>query len=191
MQVSVIVSTFNSPEWLEKVFWGYIYQTHQKFDIIVADDGSDDRTRDLVARYNADTDLSIEHVWQRDLGFRKCRILNKAILAARNEYIVITDGDCIPRADFLAQHCSAAQKDHYLSGSYFKLPLSTSQQISRDDVASGRCFDLLQHGAQISCALTALMNAWDGVGKTGNSAYGCAILESNPAMSDTVLSVFI
>lgn len=142
MRVSVIFSTYNSPQWLEKVLWGYEFQSHSDFEIIVADDGSDDRTRALLSRIQSESDLQITHVWQEDQGFRKCRILNKAIVAARNDYIVFSDGDCIPRSDFLAEHIKSAEQGYYLSGSYFKLPISTSELISQQDVATGQCFDL-------------------------------------------------
>lgn len=149
MNVSVVLSTYNSPVWLEKVLWGYHHQSCKDFEIVIADDGSDDRTRQLITRMRDETDLSLVHVWQEDEGFRKCRILNKALLKTRYDYILFSDGDCIPRADFVATHVREARPGHFLSGSYFKLPLVTSQAISRDDIASGRCFDvkwLRDHG---------------------------------------------
>ena len=82
MKLSVIISTYNSPEWLEKVLWGYSVQTHREFEIIMADDGSTDETRQLIDRMRTETGLDIRHVWQEDNGFQKCRILNKAVLEA-------------------------------------------------------------------------------------------------------------
>lgn len=149
MNLSVILTTYNSPAWLEKVLWGFSCQTQPPLEVIVADDGSREDTAELVRRMRGETGLDIRHVWQRDDGFRKCRILNKAILHARGDYIVFTDGDCIPRSDFLAVHKSRAERGYYLSGSYFKLPMETSETITPDDILSGRCFDyawLRQHG---------------------------------------------
>lgn len=141
MKLSVIMTTYNSPTWLEKVLWGYSCQTEQPLEVIVADDGSTSETAELVARMREETGLDIRHVWQKDDGFRKCRILNKAILHARGDYVVFTDGDCIPRADFLAVHKRRAEPGYFLSGSYFKLPMSTSEAITKDDILTGRCFD--------------------------------------------------
>ena len=142
MEVSVIFTTYNSTAWLEKVLWGYQFQQHQAFEIIVADDGSTEETATLIEQWRAETGLQIKHVWHEDKGFRKCRILNKAIVQAKHSYVVFTDGDCIPRSDFLSEHVASAAPGYYLSGSYFKLPMSTSEAITRDDVATGRCFDL-------------------------------------------------
>jgi glycosyltransferase involved in cell wall biosynthesis len=149
MRVSVIVSTYNSPAWLEKVVVGYMCQSVLDFEMIIADDGSGEETARLISDMQTRAPFPIRHVWQRDDGFRKCRILNKAILHATTPYIIFSDGDCIPRADFVATHVNRAEPGYYLSGSYFKLPMSTSHAINHDDIQSGRCFDkrwLYTHG---------------------------------------------
>lgn len=142
MKLSVIVSTYNSPDWLEKVLWGYSVQQHTDFELVIADDGSTDTTAERIERLRSETGMRIQHVWQEDDGFRKSRILNKAVLASEAEYLVFTDGDCIPRIDFLAEHLRHAAPGYYLSGSYCKLPMATSQAIGKDDILSGRCFDI-------------------------------------------------
>lgn len=142
MQISVVLSTYNSPRWLEKVLWGYSCQQFRDFEIVIADDGSGPETAALIERMRSETGLALRHVWQEDDGFRKCRILNQAILEARCDYLVFSDGDCIPRADFLAVHAQRAEPGYYLSGSYFKLPMATSEAIAREDIQSGDCFRL-------------------------------------------------
>ena len=142
MKLSVIFTTYNSPEWLEKVLWGYSVQTFKDFEIIIADDGSTAETRRLIELFQDQTPLDIKHIWHEDKGFRKCRILNQAIVAAQNDYLVFSDGDCIPRNDFLQVHHDQAEPGRYLSGGYHKLPMSTSKTITKEDITSGRCFDL-------------------------------------------------
>ncbi len=141
MKTSVIFTTYNSPAWLEKVLWGFFEQTAENFEIVVADDGSRDDTRELIERMKGETAIPIKHVWQEDDGFQKCRILNKAILASEGEYIIFTDGDCIPRKDFIAQHLRLSEPNTYLSGGYFKLPMDISKAISREDIVSQNAFD--------------------------------------------------
>jgi glycosyltransferase involved in cell wall biosynthesis len=159
MRVSVILSTYNSPDWLEKVLWGYAVQTHRAFELVIADDGSTEATRRRIAEFHAQAGLELVHVWHEDRGFRKCTILNRAIAAASADYLVFSDGDCIPRCDFLAQHASLAERGCYLSGGYFKLPLDLSQAITRDDIISGRATDprwLRAHGVRWSRKLGKL-----------------------------------
>ncbi len=140
MKTSVIFTTYNSPAWLEKVLWGFFAQTHRDFDIVIADDGSRDETRQLIERMSASSPVPIRHVWQPDDGFQKSRILNKAIAASTGDYLIFTDGDCIPREDFVAEHLRHAEDGCYLSGGYFKLPLDISKAITQEDVTSRRAF---------------------------------------------------
>ena len=139
--VSVIFTTYNSPLWLEKVLWGFFVQTTQDFEIIIADDGSTEETTHLIKRMQAESPVPIVHVWHEDDGFQKCQIMNKAILRAGGEYLIFTDGDCIPRKDFVEQHIRHSGRRHYLSGGYFKLPMNISQAITHDDVIAQRPFD--------------------------------------------------
>ena len=154
MKLSLLFTTYNSPRWLQNVLWSVLEQEYPEFEGIIADDGSTPETAELIEAnrplFQA-AGIPLTHVWQRDDGFRKCRILNKALLHAQNEYIVFTDGDCVLRKDFLKVHADAAEPGHYLSGTYFKLPMRTSEAITRDDIVSQRCFDrnwLVEHGLE-------------------------------------------
>ena len=138
--LSVIFTTYNATAWLEKVLWGFACQSHGEFEVIIADDGSKPETGTLISRLKGETGLDITHVWHEDDGFRKCRILNKAILQAAHEYIVFTDGDCIPHRDFLKTHAAIATPGRFASGSYFRLSLPASEAIERSHVESGECF---------------------------------------------------
>jgi len=140
--LSVIFSTYNSILWLEKVLWGFECQTDNDFEIIIADDGSDEKTRDFIEKYIRNTTLRIKHIWHEDKGFQKCIILNKAIKESIGEYIVFTDGDCIPRRDFVDTHRKNARTGYFLSGGYFKLPMICSEAITRNDIMSGDAFDI-------------------------------------------------
>ena len=61
--------------------------------------------------------MPIHHIWQEDLGFRKSKILNKAIAIASSEYIIQIDGDCIMHKNFIEDHIKSSQKGVYLYGS--------------------------------------------------------------------------
>lgn len=140
--ISVIISTYNSEAWLENVLWGYHYQSFKDFELIVADDGSKDTTKKLLEKFQKITHYNIIHVWHDDRGFQKSQILNKAITACTAPYIVMSDGDCIPRADFLAVHHQHKEQGYFLSGGYFKLTMKLSQVISSKDIKAQRCFDI-------------------------------------------------
>jgi glycosyltransferase involved in cell wall biosynthesis len=139
--VSVVLSTYNQPRWLEKALWGYAWQRFTGFEVVVADDGSGPETAAVVARLQGRNGLRLVHVWHDDRGFRKTEILNRAVLATRGDYLIFSDGDCIPHPEFVATHVRLAGERRFLSGGYLKLPMSVSERITEDDVSSGRAFD--------------------------------------------------
>lgn len=142
LKMSVVLSTCNQPAWLEKVLWGYEAQDSKDFELIVADDGSRKETYDMLQRVVPQLSYQVKHVWHEDKGFRKCDILNKGILAVQTDYLLFSDGDCIPRKDFVSTHLSLRRKGRFLSGGYHKLSMDLSKYLSKDDILSGRCFDL-------------------------------------------------
>lgn len=142
MEMSVIFSTYNSEEWLEKVIIGFSVQTFKNFEIIIADDGSRETTKELIDRLKFEIDIPIIHVWHPDNGFQKSQILNKAIVASTTDYLVFTDGDCIPRNDFMELHDKFRRKGSFLSGGYFKLPMDISKLITYENIISQKCFNL-------------------------------------------------
>ena len=161
MFASVIFTTYNHPRWLEKTLWGFSAQSYRDFEIIVADDGSGPETREVVESVSAQIDIPVQHIWQEDDGFQKCRILNKAIVASRGEYLIFTDGDCIPHPDFVKNHVELAKENTLLSGGYFKLPLDVSRAISKEDILNGNCTRpgwLLRHGVPFTPKITKLFS---------------------------------
>jgi glycosyltransferase involved in cell wall biosynthesis len=180
VRIAVILSTYNAPERLEPTLLGYVAQHYRDFELIIADDGSTQATRELIRSITRCHDLAIRHVWQCDQGFRKCRILNQAILATPAEYLVFSDGDCVPRADFVATHARLAQRGRFLSGGYFKLNQTATRQITSDVILNGHATDpqwLLAHGIASSLKLrklramgwqASLMNAITPTGATWN-----------------------
>jgi len=140
--ISVVISTYNSIPWLEKTLWSYEHQIFRQFEIVIADDGSNKETKEFIERYQQKSAKKIIHVWHEDKGFQKSMILNKALMACNAEYVVMSDGDCIAREDFLQIHYERREPGHFLSGGYYKLPLGLSEKITEEDIAIQRCFDL-------------------------------------------------
>lgn len=142
IDISVIISTYNSPDWLQKVLWSFDQQIFTNFEVVIADDGSGESTKQLIETMRDQVSYAIQHIWHEDDGFQKTIILNKAIVASKGGYLVFTDGDCVARADFLQVHVDRRASGYFLSGGYFKLPMTLSEQISEDDIKTQRCFDI-------------------------------------------------
>lgn len=140
--ISIIISTYNSPEWLKKVIWGYNTQTYRNFEMVIADDGSKEETKKMINELQKEVFYPIIHVWHKDDGFQKSAILNKAIVATTTNYILMSDGDCIPRPDFVEVHIKDREEGYFLSGGYHKLPMNLSKLINKEDIYSGRSFSV-------------------------------------------------
>lgn len=142
IDTSIIISTYNAEKWLEKTLLGYSIQTFRNFELVIADDGSGSETRELIEKFKEKLEIPIVHVWHEDNGFQKSKILNKAIAACRADYIIMSDGDCIPRKDFVEKHINYREKGYFLSGGYHKLPLKTSQKITAEDILLENMFEV-------------------------------------------------
>lgn len=142
LRIGVIISTYNNPVYLERVLDGYVHQTDLPFELIIADDGSSEQTRQMITEFSKNCIISIKHVWHPDNGFQKCTILNKAILASESEYLIFTDHDCIPREDFVATHRKYARPGWLLSGGYSKLSKYTSEIICQNKIPHAQVFSL-------------------------------------------------
>ena len=115
--ISVLLATYNWPQALKLCLESLNQQTDQNFEIIIADDGSKEDTKALIEVMRPAFAIPITYLWQEDLGFRKTRILNQAIAAAKGNYLVFLDGDCIVQADFIAKHRELAQPGFLVTGS--------------------------------------------------------------------------
>ncbi len=141
IKITVIITTYNKPAYLESVLWGFELQNNRNFEILIADDGSNDETKKLIDTFAANSWMKIKHVWHEDKGFRKCTILNKAILASETNYLLFTDDDCIPRVDFIDVHIKNAEKGRFLSGGYFKLSEQATKNTTKEIIESGKIFN--------------------------------------------------
>src|SRR5690606_26502649 len=99
--VSLIISTYNWPEALNLCLKSVSNQVRLPDEIIIADDGSKTATRVIIDAFRDQLSIPVHHVWQEDMGFRKCMILNKAVQKASFPYIVQIDGDVILDPNFM------------------------------------------------------------------------------------------
>jgi glycosyltransferase involved in cell wall biosynthesis len=138
MLISVIVTTYNREDALEAVLASLARQTDRNFEVVVADDGSRAPTAALVESWKAKkTKIGhrLEHVWHEDRGFRAAEIRNRAILAARGDYVVFLDGDCIARPDFVATHRRLAERGWFVTGNRILLSPALTAKVLREKLA--------------------------------------------------------
>jgi glycosyltransferase involved in cell wall biosynthesis len=129
MTCSLIITTYNWKEALELVLLSVFEQSTLPNEIIVADDGSKDDTRQLINILKEKSPIPLIHSWQEDDGFRAATSRNKAIAKASGEYIIIIDGDIIIHKDFVKDHLSFAKKGYFVQGIRAKLSDKKAEEI--------------------------------------------------------------
>lgn len=130
--ITLIISTYNWPEALKVSLLSVTHQTYLPIEVIVADDGSRDDTRELIEEMQKSFPCKLIHVWHEDNGFRLSEIRNKAIMKASGDYIIQIDGDIILEKHFVEDHHSFAQKGCFTSGSRVKLSPKSSAEVLRN-----------------------------------------------------------
>ena len=102
--ISLIITTYNWPEALSLIFQSLETQIELPCEVIIADDGSVDSTRDVINFWARRLPFTVRHIWQPDSSFRAARARNLAVLKAEGDYIIFLDGDCIAPPWFISEH---------------------------------------------------------------------------------------
>ena len=94
--VSVIMPVYNGERHIAEAIESVLRQTHENFEFIIVNDGSTDRTPEIIERY-ASRDGRIKVIEQANAG--QAASLNRALAAASNEWVAVLDADdvCMPQ----------------------------------------------------------------------------------------------
>ena len=132
---SLVISTYNKPQYLNMCLKSAMNQTVMPDEIVVADDGSTAETAELIRSFSQQSAVPIVHVWQEDDGFRLCQIRNKAFAKCKGEYIIQSDGDIIFGRHFVQDHLYLAERGFFVCGSRVYLtPDGTRKMFDRECV---------------------------------------------------------
>lgn len=102
--VSIIVPTFNRAHYLPECLDSLVAQTVAPLEIIVVDDGSEDATREVVARYNS----PVIYIYKENGG--KPSAVNLALQACKGDLIWLFDDDDVALPDAIEQRLEAFVK---------------------------------------------------------------------------------
>ena len=94
--VTIYIPAYNVSEFLPPSIESLLAQSHPPDEILIIDDGSQDATPEIAARYPQVT--LIRH--ERNRGLAAAR--NTAFRSARNEFIASLDADCVADPNWLA-----------------------------------------------------------------------------------------
>lgn len=98
--ISIVIVVYDKYDYLECVLKSLEKQSYKKFEVIIAEDCKKEKIVEWRERYS----FTIRHVYQEDIGFKKNKILNKALKIINGKYIIILDGDCIVYKEFVKNY---------------------------------------------------------------------------------------
>jgi|Deesub1362A_J573_1020465.scaffolds.fasta_scaffold00522_23 glycosyltransferase involved in cell wall biosynthesis len=87
-KVTVIVPTYNRAHLLKETIESVLNQTFQDYEILIVDDGSTDKTKEVVESFQID---KIRYIYKKHSGAPETR--NKGIENAKGDFIVWLDSD--------------------------------------------------------------------------------------------------
>jgi len=115
--ISIIVTTYNAPAYLELVLVALEKQNNKHFEVVIADDGSGQETKALVDKYQQRGKLQLIHAWHEDDGFRAAAARNHAVFLSSGDYLVFIDGDCLALPNFIDKQHECSEPGFLIRGS--------------------------------------------------------------------------
>jgi glycosyltransferase involved in cell wall biosynthesis len=113
---SIIIGTHNDADILESTLAALAVQSFRDFELVIADDGSTQDYAPVLTAWVPRFAHGIQHVTHEKRGFRKTRILNRAIHVSRFESLIVMDMDCLPQRDFVRNHLAYLKPGIVITG---------------------------------------------------------------------------
>ena len=131
MKASLIISIYKNTQALKAVLDSLKRQTEQDVEVILSEDGNDAQMAAFIASY--DFPWPIQHLTQPDEGWRKEKALNKAVVAAKSDWLIFIDGDCVLHPRFIEYHVRYQQRGIMLAGKRVKLNPELSERCMKGE----------------------------------------------------------
>ena len=150
MKISLLIAYYKNSAALALILQALARQTYHNFEVVIAEDDHNPETVAYLQTAVAQFAFEIIHVRQtEDVGFRKNQILNKAVLAATGNYLVLIDGDCVPHPRFLATYATCARPREALFGRRVMVSETlTTKLLQTQNLGLLSLASLWQHGSR-------------------------------------------
>lgn len=113
---SVIIGTYNDADIIESTLAALAVQSFCDFELVLADDGSSQDYAPILAMWAPRFARGIQHASHEKRGFRKARILNRAVNVSRFDRLIVIDMDCLPHRDFVRNHVAYLKPGTAITG---------------------------------------------------------------------------
>lgn len=133
MRISLITAFYKDIVALKFIIESLKLQDYDDFELIVAEDNCDPEIEKYLSTI---TEINIVHTKQEDIGIRKARSINNAILKSTGNYLIFIDADCIPYHTFVSSHVKLAERNHVLSGRRVNLGPRVSTMLRNNQLSA-------------------------------------------------------
>lgn len=139
LELAVILTTYERPEHLERSLASLALQQSVagKFEVVVADDGSRDRSHSVVHKFSRTAEFPLKWITHAHDGFRVSLCRNDGVRASSAPYLLFTDSDCIFPVDHLQKHLLARKSKVIRAGDSFRLDQEATDRLDAKALASG------------------------------------------------------
>jgi len=138
--ISVVMSVFNGETYLAESVESILRQEYRNWELVVLDDGSTDRTSEILRRYSGDSRVRL--VRQGNAGLT--RALCRGIEMANGTYIARQDADDVSKPDRLGRQIEyAMQRGYDLIGSDIDIIDERGRLVATDSYRER--LDMLEH----------------------------------------------
>lgn len=91
MKYSLIIPVYNRPDEVDELLESLCHQTHKDFEVLVIEDGSQNKCEEVVQRYQSS--LDVRYFYKENSGPSPSR--NYGAERSRGEFLLILDSDCV------------------------------------------------------------------------------------------------
>ena len=140
--VSIIMTAYNVENYVEEAIHSILNQTHEKWELLIADDCSNDNTRSVIDKFD-DPRIRIYHN-QRNLHYLRTR--NKLVEKVTGDFITLLDADDTCVSTRLEQQLEAFIREpelgmcgclvQYVNMKGEKLPIKDSKPLDYHTIIS-------------------------------------------------------
>jgi GT2 family glycosyltransferase len=123
--------TYNRSDALFAALYGLTHQSIKPLEVIISDDGSIAHHRLAIKRHLIERDwpFKIKYIWRPDIGFTAARARNQGVINSSGDYIILLDGDCVPKEDFILQHLIIKRRGFFINGSRILLNENLTKKV--------------------------------------------------------------
>jgi glycosyltransferase involved in cell wall biosynthesis len=110
--ISIIIPAYNQDEKLKCCLYGILAQTYRDFEVIVVNDGSTDKTSEVMNSFREEfkmAEISYKTIEQENKGAPNAR--NHGFQASRGDYLFFCDADVIMERNCLWEMINALQNN--------------------------------------------------------------------------------